>query len=122
MQNGELDGFKAKLIVMMLGTNNINRNPNDEIAEGDRMIIEEFKKRQPQAKVLLLGIFAIGTAAVAPIDMQVADRLQYPGAQENRFLRTAATGFTYPVHRQMFPARAACTSSSVGSGCSERNA
>src|SRR5262244_1635798 len=57
MQNGELDGFKAKLIVLMLGTNNINRNPVDEIVEGDRLIIEEFKKRQPQAKVLLLGIF-----------------------------------------------------------------
>jgi lysophospholipase L1-like esterase len=57
MQNGELDGYKAKLIVMMLGTNNINRNPNDDIVEGDRLIIEEFKKRQPQAKVLLLGIF-----------------------------------------------------------------
>jgi lysophospholipase L1-like esterase len=29
MQNGELDGFKPKLIVLMLGTNNINRNPVD---------------------------------------------------------------------------------------------
>jgi lysophospholipase L1-like esterase len=57
MQNGELEGFKAKLIVLMLGTNNINRNPVDEIVDGDRLIIEEFKKRQPQAKVLLLGIF-----------------------------------------------------------------
>jgi membrane-associated phospholipid phosphatase len=42
---------------------------------------------------LLLGIFAVGTAAVAPIDMQVASRLQDPGTQENRFLKTAATGF-----------------------------
>ena len=57
MQNGELEGFKAKLIVLMLGTNNINRNPVDEIVDGDRLIIEEFKKRQPQAKVLVLGIF-----------------------------------------------------------------
>jgi lysophospholipase L1-like esterase len=57
MQNGELEGFKAKLIVLMLGTNNINSNPVDEIVDGDRLVIEEFKKRQPQAKVLLLGIF-----------------------------------------------------------------
>ena len=41
----------------MLGTNNINRNPNDDIVEGDRLIVEEFKKHQPQAKVLILGIF-----------------------------------------------------------------
>ncbi len=57
MQNGELEGFKAKVIILMLGTNNINSAPNDQIAEGDRLIIEEFKKHQPQAKVLLLGIF-----------------------------------------------------------------
>jgi lysophospholipase L1-like esterase len=57
MQNGELEGFKTKLIVLMLGTNNISRNPVDEIADGDRLIVEEFKKRQPQAKVLVLGIF-----------------------------------------------------------------
>ena len=60
MQNGELDGFQAKLIILMLGTNNINRNANDDIAEGDRAIIGEFLKRQPQAKVLLLGIFPRG--------------------------------------------------------------
>src|SRR5688572_22658647 len=57
VQNGELEGFNAKLIVLMLGTNNINGNPVDEIVDGNRLIIEEFKKRQPQAKVLLLGVF-----------------------------------------------------------------
>jgi lysophospholipase L1-like esterase len=62
MQNGELDGFHAKTIVLMLGTNNINRNQNDDIAEGDRAIVQEFLKRQPDAKVLLLGIFPRGAA------------------------------------------------------------
>jgi lysophospholipase L1-like esterase len=57
MQNGELEGFKAKLIVLMLGTNNTSSNPVGQIIEGDRMIVEEFKKQQPQAKVLVLGIF-----------------------------------------------------------------
>jgi membrane-associated phospholipid phosphatase len=42
---------------------------------------------------LLLGAFTLGTALVAPIDMKVANRLQDPGTQENRFLKTAATGF-----------------------------
>ena len=66
MQNGELDGFQAKLIVLMLGTNNINRNANDDIAEGNRAIVNEFRKRQPQAKVLVLGIFPRGPAADNP--------------------------------------------------------
>src|SRR5262245_15425740 len=66
MQNGELEGFKAKLIVLMLGTNNINRNPNADIAEGDRLIVDEFKKRQPQAKILILGIFPRAVEPTSP--------------------------------------------------------
>jgi membrane-associated phospholipid phosphatase len=42
---------------------------------------------------LLLGAFVLGTALVAPIDMKVANRLQNPGTQENRFLKRSATGF-----------------------------
>jgi lysophospholipase L1-like esterase len=73
MQNGELEGFKAKLIVLMLGTNNINRNPNDEIVEGDRLIVEEFKKRQPQGKVLILGIFPRAQQASDPYRASIKD-------------------------------------------------
>jgi lysophospholipase L1-like esterase len=73
MQNGELEGFKAKLIILMLGTNNINANPADEIVDGDRLIIEEFKKRQPQAKVLLLGIFPRGAGADTPMRATIKD-------------------------------------------------
>jgi len=42
---------------------------------------------------ILLGAFTLGTVLVAPIDMRIANRLQDPGTQENRFLRTSATGF-----------------------------
>ena len=73
MQNGELDGFRAKLIILMLGTNNINRNDNDDIVRGDRAIIEEFKKHQPQAKVLLLGIFPRGGPPDNPYRAQIKD-------------------------------------------------
>jgi membrane-associated phospholipid phosphatase len=42
---------------------------------------------------LLLAAFAAGAGLVAPIDRQVASRLQNPHTQENRFLKNAATGF-----------------------------
>jgi membrane-associated phospholipid phosphatase len=42
---------------------------------------------------LLLGAYTIGTIAVAPLDLRVAKRLQDPAAQENHFLKRAATGF-----------------------------
>jgi len=73
MQNGELEGFKAKLIVFMLGTNNINRNGLAEIAAGDAAIIREFRTRQPQAKVLVLGVFPRGAAADNPFRAQIRE-------------------------------------------------
>jgi lysophospholipase L1-like esterase len=70
MQNGELSGFKAKLIVLMLGTNNTASNPVGQIIEGDRLIVEEFKKQQPQAKILVLGIFPRNNAR-APLQTPI---------------------------------------------------
>lgn len=60
MQNGELSGFSARLIMFMLGTNNLRRNEIADIAAGDAAIIAEFRKQQPQAKVLVLGVFPRG--------------------------------------------------------------
>src|SRR5947207_11896448 len=65
-------------------------------ASANAQVADTINKKTPLLvgkDALLLGVFAIGTAAVAPIDMQIANRLQDPGTQENRFLRTAATGF-----------------------------
>jgi N-acetylglucosamine-6-sulfatase len=74
MQNGELDGYKARLIVMMLGTNNIARkHPNDEIVEGLRLIVQEFRTRQPQARVLLLGIFPRAAEPTSPYRAAIKD-------------------------------------------------
>jgi lysophospholipase L1-like esterase len=73
MQNGELEGFAAKLIILMLGTNNLNRNPVAEIAEGNRLIVQEFRNRQPQAKVLVLGVFPRGAAADNPFRASIRE-------------------------------------------------
>ncbi|MFL5622842.1 MAG: phosphatase PAP2 family protein [Gemmatimonadaceae bacterium] len=47
---------------------------------------------------LLLGAFTLGTALVAPIDRQVATRLQDPATQENQLLHATATGFRLLGH------------------------
>lgn len=62
LQNGELDGYKAKLFVVMIGTNNLwdkMAEPADAAA-GVKAIIELIKTKQPQAKILLLSIFPRG--------------------------------------------------------------
>ena len=40
---------------------------------GDRLIVEEFKKRQPQAKVLILGIFPRAAEATNPYRASIKD-------------------------------------------------
>ena len=41
----------------MIGTNNLNDNPVDQIVEGITKIVREFRAKLPRSKVLLLAIF-----------------------------------------------------------------
>ena len=61
-ENGQLDGIKAKVAVVMIGTNNSNNQDNTEaeILEGVTAIVQQIRARQPDTKILLLGIFPRG--------------------------------------------------------------
>ena len=63
--NGELDGIKPRVIVLMIGTNNIG-NPTEETIRGDLAIVSEIHKKLPKTKLLLLGIFPRGRDASDP--------------------------------------------------------
>ena len=52
----ELDGFVAGNIVLMIGTNNLTENSDEEIIAGLKNLVEQIKIRQPKAIVLLAGI------------------------------------------------------------------
>ena len=56
--NGELDGYKAKCVMLMIGTN--NRESVEDIANGVRRVLEVIAQKQPDAKTLLLPIFPRG--------------------------------------------------------------
>jgi lysophospholipase L1-like esterase len=60
IENGELEGYKPKAAVLMIGTNNLGANTDEEIAAGIKAIVEAIHKKQPKTKVLLLGIFPRG--------------------------------------------------------------
>ena len=62
LQNGELDGYKAKLFVVMIGTNNMWARDADpaHAAAGVKAVIDLIQSKQPQAKILLMGILPIG--------------------------------------------------------------
>jgi lysophospholipase L1-like esterase len=59
LQHGEIDGFRPKVVVLMIGTNNTGDRQEDPktTAAGVRRIVDEIRQRQPQAKVLLLAVF-----------------------------------------------------------------
>ena len=54
--HGELDGFQAERVMVMIGTNNLHLNTNEEILAGLEMLLEAIKFRQPKAEVLLMGV------------------------------------------------------------------
>jgi lysophospholipase L1-like esterase len=74
LQNGNFDGLKPKLVVLMIGTNNtghqgrpaaehggaVYTSSAEQTAEGVKMILDILGKKLPETKVLLLGIFPRG--------------------------------------------------------------
>jgi lysophospholipase L1-like esterase len=70
MDNGELDGIKPKVVVLMIGTNNTGkerngrpRNSVPEIIEGVIAVVNDLRAKLPDSKILLLAIFPRGTLA-----------------------------------------------------------
>lgn len=68
LENGELDGFNAKCVHVMIGTNNTGHNsfekepPSDTIL-GIRRILQIVREKQPSAKIILTAIFPRGEKA-----------------------------------------------------------
>lgn len=54
--HGELDGYEADKVVLMIGTNNMGISPDKDIVEGLRFLITAIRNRQPKATVKVIGI------------------------------------------------------------------
>ncbi|MGC4005014.1 MAG: platelet-activating factor acetylhydrolase IB subunit [Pirellulales bacterium] len=59
LQNGNIDGIKPKAAVVMIGTNN-GSDSADQVADGITAVVAELRKKLPETKVLILGIFPRG--------------------------------------------------------------
>jgi len=67
IDNGELDGIKPKVLVLMIGTNNTGkekngspRNSNTETIQGVQAVVARIRAKLPETKILLLAIFPRG--------------------------------------------------------------
>lgn len=62
LDHGHFDDIRPKLIVLMIGTNNSNREDHtvSEIADGVRAIVAKLREKSPESHILLLDIFPRG--------------------------------------------------------------
>jgi lysophospholipase L1-like esterase len=75
IQNGELDGINPKVLVLLIGTNNIGEK-GETIAKADIKIIQEIHEKLPDTKVLVLGIFPRGADPENPITAGWRDKIK----------------------------------------------
>ncbi len=75
MKEGELIGLQPKVVVIMIGTNNIGHGSSDaaQTADGVKMIVNTLRKAMPDTKILLLEIFPRGADANDTMRKAVAD-------------------------------------------------
>ena len=81
---GELDGYTAKVVMVMIGTNNAVTDTPEEIAAGVRAVLDVIREKQPEAKILLLPIFPRGA--------DKTDKYRVKNEIANRTLKTFADG------------------------------
>ena len=63
--HGELDGYAARAVVLMIGTNNNSSDDTDpaNVAKGVEKIVGLIRARQPKAKIILHPVFPRGASA-----------------------------------------------------------
>lgn len=82
---GGLDGYRAKVVQVMIGTNNAGRDRPVRTADGIRQLLAVIRAKQPQARIVLIPIFPRGTAG---------DRCRAENEQVNAIIRGFADGKT----------------------------
>ncbi len=76
LQNGELDGYKARVVMILIGTNNLGHFLDEKpewVAAGIGKIVATVREKQPDARILLLGILPRGATIGDPMRLRVAE-------------------------------------------------
>ena len=89
IDHGELDGYKAKAIVLMIGTNNTGHRAREKESPIDTLlgiweIVERIRAKQPTARIIL--------TAILPRGKDANDPLRQRNEEVNRQIRTLANG------------------------------
>ena len=58
LQNGELDGYRAKMFMLLIGVNNAgNGDRPEQVRDGVKKILSLIREKHPESKILLMGVF-----------------------------------------------------------------
>lgn len=60
LSKGQVAGVDPKVVVLMIGTNNVVRNDANEIASGVETIVTQYETLCPAAHILLMAVFPRG--------------------------------------------------------------
>lgn len=97
IENGELDGVNPKVIVLLVGTNDIGGGVYDavkgkakveEVVDGIEAILATCREKAPQVKIVLTGVFPRGDNPTAtPLIASINERLASLAAERDvRFI------------------------------------
>lgn len=98
LANGEIVGLSPKLVMIMIGTNNIGHGSSNatQTARGVKMIVDTLLTKLPKTKILLLGIFPRGEAPNDPMRLAVADATrQFAGLDDRKRVHFLDIGSTF---------------------------
>lgn len=78
LENGELIGLQPKVVVIMIGTNNIGHGSSDpqKTADGVQAIVNKLQREIDGVKILLLGVF--------PRSLNTEDKMRKDVAEATR--------------------------------------
>jgi lysophospholipase L1-like esterase len=54
--HGELDDFNGRKVLVMIGTNNLGLNSDEDIVNGLQFLLEQIHLRKPKAEIMMAGI------------------------------------------------------------------
>lgn len=87
LDNGEIIAAKPKLIVIMIGTNNVGHGSStpSQASEGVRAIIAKLRQGTPESKILLLATFPRGATPQDKMRLDVASMVnQYKSVADSK--------------------------------------
>lgn len=72
LSKGQVDDVDPKLVVLLIGTNNVGRDSVEHLAEGVKTVAAEYERRCPHAHIILMAILPRGRTPDDPSRLKVA--------------------------------------------------